>query len=462
MYSMFISILIGAGISQELELNSELEATAFNDRLFALEKLARPVREQDRLMFTAGQSRMYGFEDDDRRLAMAPRSEGMMFFFSKNKPSTDSGKKKGLFDMFTSSDEDDLDGGKHKKKKGGLFDMFQQNSVQAWEENQDVSDEGAGFNPIVMLINHLVVPVSAKRRALGLRKADAELPLDPQILNSIPINIRRAPLELAEEMQKYAAASSCSPQTLANWSCKENCEGHTAGTVFVKYIQDDQYQTAGYVAVNHNKRYVIVSYRGSSNLMNWLMDANALPVDYSLSEIKNSTSSKPFKVHSGFQKMAGPLLNKTRSTITPLLAEYPDYRLVLTGHSAGGAMATLVATALGGDGTVPWKSIVLITLGMPRVGDVIFCAYLNSHPLTSARITNPTDPVPLLPTQELGFHHPQHEYFLSDIKHLKESHTVTTCNSFGMSEDPSCARFDTTMKSMQGHFKYFGFFQTSC
>jgi pimeloyl-ACP methyl ester carboxylesterase len=87
---------------------------------------------------------------------------------------------------------------------------------------------------------------------------------------------------------------------------------------------------------------------------------------------------------------------------------YPDSSVVVTGHSLGGAVATLAATYLRkADITAD-----LYTYGSPRVGDVAFADAASAKGKGSTyRIVNKKDPVPHVPTIRMGYAHTTPEYW---------------------------------------------------
>ena len=99
------------------------------------------------------------------------------------------------------------------------------------------------------------------------------------------------------------------------------------------------------------------------------------------------TWDRPGRVHSGFSASLSSVL----APIETWLAETNPARLLLTGHSLGAALATLLAARLT-DGQRP---IELVTFGSPRVGDAALAATLGSRVVR--RYVNCTDAVALLP-----------------------------------------------------------------
>jgi predicted lipase len=80
----------------------------------------------------------------------------------------------------------------------------------------------------------------------------------------------------------------------------------------------------------------------------------------------------------------------------------PTTPVVVTGHSLGGAVATIAAAQTAIQGSLTQ----LYTFASPLVGDSHFVAAFNALPnLASYRIYNRHDLVPKVPPQELGFAH---------------------------------------------------------
>ena len=99
-------------------------------------------------------------------------------------------------------------------------------------------------------------------------------------------------------------------------------------------------------------------------------------------------------MHEGFATALSQVkdaLDKTRPTI--------DCSLLVTGHSLGAAMATLLVSA--------WAnvqaSMSLITFGSPRVGDSSFVATLAK--IANSRYVDCTDGVTRVPLEVMGYRH---------------------------------------------------------
>lgn len=138
----------------------------------------------------------------------------------------------------------------------------------------------------------------------------------------------------------------------------------------------------------------------------------------------------------------------TRSVLLDHVSEarkrYPDYKLVLTGHSLGGAVAALAGLEMLLRGWGPQVT----TFGEPRVGNDDFVRFLNEmFNLTDAgsgsdeqgmmfrRVTHVDDPVPLLPLDEWGYKMHAGEIFISKSDLPQSASDVRICQG---GEDPTC------------------------
>jgi triacylglycerol lipase len=96
----------------------------------------------------------------------------------------------------------------------------------------------------------------------------------------------------------------------------------------------------------------------------------------------------PGRVHSGFADAVEQVWPEVRRILgTPSHAK----PLWVTGHSLGGAMATLASVRLTSEG---YKVRAVYTYGSPRVGDRLF---RDSYSLCNYRFVNDNDLVPHLP-----------------------------------------------------------------
>lgn len=134
----------------------------------------------------------------------------------------------------------------------------------------------------------------------------------------------------------------------------------------------------------HHDELILVCVRGTSELIpDGLRDADAHQVPFEEGD---------GKVHNGFY---GAAKVAYRFVVKYLEKFYSGQKLLISGHSLGGAVALLLAEMLRRDNQFA-PDIVLYTYGAPRAGDTTFVA--SAEPLTHHRIVNHNDPVPSVPT----------------------------------------------------------------
>lgn len=98
-----------------------------------------------------------------------------------------------------------------------------------------------------------------------------------------------------------------------------------------------------------------------------------------------------------------------KAAVATAVAAHPAYTIVATGHSLGGAVATLAAAYLRAAG----YSVDLYTYGSPRVGNDYFANFVTAQTGAEYRVTHLDDPVPRLPPIIFGYRHTSPEYWLS-------------------------------------------------
>ncbi|KAL9109412.1 MAG: hypothetical protein Q9227_005919 [Pyrenula ochraceoflavens] len=177
---------------------------------------------------------------------------------------------------------------------------------------------------------------------------------------------------------------------------------HIARTTMILRTQSSLLtDVTGFVAVDHTNSLVVVSFRGSNSVRNFLADADfpLVPTDLCAGCFADS----------GFWLSWAEARDGVMKAITTADDTYADYKLVLTGHSLGASIATLASAQLRNEG----HPNTLYTYGSPRVGNLPLAQYITSQPGGNYRVTHHQDPVPRLPPLLLGFSHTSPEYYIS-------------------------------------------------
>ncbi|KAB8224531.1 hypothetical protein BDV33DRAFT_233451 [Aspergillus novoparasiticus] len=220
-------------------------------------------------------------------------------------------------------------------------------------------------------------------------------------------------------LAQYSAAAYCS-ENLNSTGTKLTCSVGNCPLVEAASTQTlDEFNEsssygnpAGYLAADETNKLLVLSFRGSSDLANWVANLN-----FGLEDASDLCSG--CEVHSGFWKAWSEIADTITSKVESALSDHSDYSLVLTGHSYGAALAALAATALRNSG----HSVELYNYGQPRLGNEALATYItDQNKGGNYRVTHTNDIVPKLPPTLLGYHHFSPEYYISSA----DEATVTT------------------------------------
>jgi predicted lipase len=127
----------------------------------------------------------------------------------------------------------------------------------------------------------------------------------------------------------------CPKTCLENWSCKTSA--HDPLTE-VSYIVFNLTQAPGYIGYSASRNAIIVSFRGSQNIQNWIENLNFEKVPY--------IYCLRCEIHAGFYADYTAVAASVNNKVQTLLNKYPTARIVTTGHSLGGALATIAGMEL--------------------------------------------------------------------------------------------------------------------
>lgn len=183
--------------------------------------------------------------------------------------------------------------------------------------------------------------------------------------------------------------------------------------------------------MDKKNKEIIVSFRGSVTRTDWASDLQMIPVDYkSVTKLKHVRECKGCKVHYGFIKNLEQISESLVRPIDELFAKHPDYKLVLTGHSLGAALAILVGIEFRMKGYKP----LVLSYGSPRLFNSLMVDWVNEIFKTDElskringwkdvdwgliRLVHDEDFVPMLPPT---FKPAGVEFFIKkkDLPHLK-------------------------------------------
>jgi hypothetical protein len=125
--------------------------------------------------------------------------------------------------------------------------------------------------------------------------------------------------------------------------------------------------------------FAVLVFRGTANLRDWLTNLRVAPVAW----------AHGGRVHEGFARALDKVWEDVEAELDRI-----DVPTFVTGHSLGGALATLAAARR--------SFVASYTFGAPRVGDEAFWQTLQT---TLHRVVNHRDVVPTVPPRRMGYAH---------------------------------------------------------
>jgi len=221
-------------------------------------------------------------------------------------------------------------------------------------------------------------------------------------------------------------------------------------------IRNSRYDTDGYIVKDTGRKEIVVAFRGTSGLQDAIIDMRNKLVAWTS---EGSQGCSGCKVHQGFQQQWNAVQSAVLSKLRSLVAANPDYTILVTGHSLGGALSTLAGVSI--ERAFPGGRVRGIGFASPRVGNGPFAEFVNNaFGNRYARVTHTADNVPQDLTPAEGYQAVATEYWISQDP--ASPSTIVKCNG---GEDPKCN--NSVGKPNQGlaginadHFLYFFNFRT--
>ncbi|KAH6654824.1 Alpha/Beta hydrolase protein [Truncatella angustata] len=195
--------------------------------------------------------------------------------------------------------------------------------------------------------------------------------------------------------------------TFASAAYSSSCAQPPLGSVVEQYFSDITTSTQATLFRDDATEEYIISFRGTSDVQDFLtdLDQDLVPCVAPGIDCSGCTCSQ------GYLRQYNAVAEEVKTAIDTGLSQHPNYSLTITGHSMGGALASLGAASLQGQGL----SVTPYTYGQPRTGDQAYADYIDStFPDTIFRVTHKNDGVPQIPSQDDGYRHHSTEYWQSE------------------------------------------------
>eukprot|EP01095_Lingulamoeba_sp_RSL-Kostka_P017157 TRINITY_DN873_c0_g1_i1.p1 TRINITY_DN873_c0_g1~~TRINITY_DN873_c0_g1_i1.p1 ORF type:complete len:280 (-),score=89.71 TRINITY_DN873_c0_g1_i1:173-1012(-) len=250
---------------------------------------------------------------------------------------------------------------------------------------------------------------------------------------------------IGKQFVYYSYAAYCPSNQVKAWDCKWCQEASIKDFEVTAQPYDFLISGSGYVGVHHTNKTIVVCFRGTDDIRNWVIDLlSAKKVPY-----KNVPGAE---VGDGFYDEYKDLSSSVLTAVSNLRSQYPTYPIWVTGHSLGAAISVLCAVDLVEQG---YDNVNVYNYGLPRVGNQDFANYYNSKVPNTFRVVNGHDIVPHVPLLDMGFHHVSTEVW----ENPAESLSFKVCDGSG--EDKSCSDSNTFDLSVYDHLHYFNI-EESC
>ncbi|MCD9022911.1 lipase family protein [Cohnella silvisoli] len=194
------------------------------------------------------------------------------------------------------------------------------------------------------------------------------------------------PTKQCDDRTAIFLASVCS-QTYAQYSDPDGQfvvpESYEVVSTFRAKSLTGKLEKFGFILQSDNR--IIVAFRGTSSTTDWISDAIASQSKYKC--VKDAGQS-----HRGISDIYYSVRDPILAALSKLSA---DKTLFITGHSLGGALATLCGLDMAENSA--FSDPVVYTYGSPRVGDPSFARAFTDKVNQSFRINNHFDVVTHLP-----------------------------------------------------------------
>ncbi|KAI8367850.1 lipase [Choanephora cucurbitarum] len=229
-------------------------------------------------------------------------------------------------------------------------------------------------------------------------------------------------LRILKKHAMIASGAYC-VATIPTWSCTR-CKQAVSDGKIVKTFKTPLTDTNGFVMTSVNDKTIYLSFRGSISSRNWMTNFN-----YRLTSFSGVPGAK---VHSGFYNALKDSSKTYLPVVKSLLSSNPQYKIVVTGHSLGGALALLAGVdLLASESNITSDNLMIVTYGGPRVGNRKFAEFVEKSNVPVLRSVNQLDPIPQAPPRVSGFVHAGVEAW------RRSTNSVVVCNS--RIESTSCS-----------------------
>lgn len=262
--------------------------------------------------------------------------------------------------------------------------------------------------------------------------------------------------------------------------CFQNLRGESHWQVYAPPITVDcdfaGYLCFSYTALSTKIRAIAVAFRGSTSFGQVLDELAAGSFPKKAWEAGGS-------VVSYFSEAFGLLWPQLSAQIKALVKANPGYKVYVTGHSLGGALASLAASRMVYENIT--SNPIVYTFGQPRVGDYAYAHEFDSKVKSAWRVVHYADPVPHCPicgefpwdpaicnpcgSFHNGYHHGREIWYNTTHFFFRPDSKFSNCSGWIRNEDVQCSNSQVhvgipclTPECLRYHTFYFGMSVGEC
>ncbi|KAK4498078.1 hypothetical protein PRZ48_010734 [Zasmidium cellare] len=194
---------------------------------------------------------------------------------------------------------------------------------------------------------------------------------------------------------KYAAASYAS-----------QCAMPPNNSTVIRYFNNASTDTQATLFRDDTRKELVIAFRGTSDLQDFTSDFAQTLVQFVALGISDCPDCK---VHNGTLTAWNSVSNDVLSTMQAQLSSFPGYKPIVTGHSLGGAIASVASASL----VHFFSNLTTYTFGQFRTGNPAYAAYVDRilpYP-NLYRVTHLNDGVPQTIHRSSGYAHHSREHW---------------------------------------------------
>lgn len=175
--------------------------------------------------------------------------------------------------------------------------------------------------------------------------------------------------------------------TVARQEVLANMQSYAPHGKIVEFINDPETDLQAAITLSETKKTITVVFRGSESRSDWFYDFQILKKKLKDNVYVHTGFWKQLHINNNYEKILGHL--------TELMETHPNYKIIVTGHSLGAALATLCGYELS---KVLPNEITVVSFASPRVGNLGFREDFDEQKnLTHYRVTNNHDVITATP-----------------------------------------------------------------